>query len=259
MIIDGPWITTVAAKIKPDFEVATTLALHWAPASNGTWHATDRSSATDIYAANNVRLYGVESVINNFIYQIEQNRVSTDIHANRLTLSGFNATEHIFGADVDYTGSIYATAFLDRREQGSLKGWGTPLTLRVASTLSFTGTAALPSLRHVDVGVDADADRTIIKQDSYNRTFFYADPASDAGTFTGVFNFGDGEMANLRRFAATQRGAAFTLPTIYGITYPFGSRRGAGPFLVKLKPIEDEHYFGVSRWTCRVTFVEDFA
>jgi hypothetical protein len=217
----------------------------------------------DQYACENIRLYGVESVINTFVNNLELNRTTVNMYQNILHLTGFNATEKIFGADTNYsdnTGAVYVTAFVDRREQGSLKGWGLPLIMKRVGTppYTFIGDEQLPTLRHVDIGVDADADRTILKQDTYNSIFYYADPASDAGLFSGTFNFSDAEMANLRRFAATQRGAAFTLPAIAGITYPFGSRRGAGPFSVKLKTIEDEAMFGVSRWACKITFVEDF-
>jgi hypothetical protein len=105
--------------------------------------------------------------------------------------------------------------------------------------------------------MDADASREILKNPTYNDTFYYADFSSDSGTFVGQFNFSADEMANVRRFAATNRGAAFTLPAIAGVLFPFGPRRGAGPFSVKLKLIEEEAMWGVSRWVCKLTFVED--
>ena len=259
MNISGPGITIFSAKIKPDFQPVTKFSFQWAPSSDGGWNAhADRGAAADEYGANSVRIYGKEPLVNAFIDQIELNRVANDANANRITLSAFNATEHIFGADVDYSGAIYATAFMERREQHTWKGWQAPLTLRAMPPLSFTGTAALPLLKHVDVGVDADADREIIKQDTYESTFYYADRQSDAGRFEGTLNLSDAEMKNLRRFAATQRGTAFTIPTIFGVTYPFGTRRGAGPFTVKLKELSDERMFGVSRWLCHIVFVEAF-
>lgn len=256
MMIAGSGFATFSAKIKPEFRPVTTLALTWAQASSGQWNATDRGTSSDKYEATGIRLYGNESLTNAFITAIEANRTTSGTYPNQIILSGFNSTEQIFGADIDYSGYIYATAWLDRREQGSLKGWGQSLRMQALLPLSFVGTSALPSLRSVAIGVDADADRSILKQDAYNSTIFYCDFGRDAGEFSGTLNLSASDMKNLRRFAATNRGGAFTLPTISGIQYPFGVRRGAGPFQAKLKSISDETMWGVSRWTCKINFVE---
>ena len=259
MQISGPGITTFTAKIKPDFIPQTTFALAWFQTSSGQWYATDRLAAADQYDAA-IRLYGFETIVNNFINQIEANRVA---NSNVVTLTNFNAQEHIFGADIDYSKPLHTTVFMDRRKQNTWKGYSETLKLSLLPSFSFVGgNGSLPPLRFLDIGYDGDADYTIEKQDSYNRTFYYHDPKSDSGSFTGVFTFTDQEMTALRRFIVTNRGAAFTAPTFIGVAYPFGRRTGLGTSTVKLTNFEDKGmvnmYSNATRWAAKLTFVEAF-
>jgi hypothetical protein len=254
------WFTV---KIKNNFKPVYTPALIWAQASSGNWNATDRGASVDYYDAENVRLYGNESGINTFIAYVETNRKAptSDPLPNELILSNFNETEKIFGADIDYSTELYTTIpIIDRRIQGSWKGFGVACKMRLLPTFSFVGSAVLPTLRHLAVGYDADADRTINKLDSYDNTFFYQDHRSDEGIFSGYFIFTDSEMADLRQFHATQRGSAFSLTGISGVAYPFGKNRydihGNYPYTVKLLKIEDEQVWSVGRWKCKLTIAE---
>jgi hypothetical protein len=256
MQISGTGITTFDAKVKPDFNVETTYALQWAKLSSGNWRATDRGKDADIYEATNVRLYGTEDVIDNFINQVEANRVA---NSNVITLGSINDSEHIFGADVDYTYGVNATVIdIPHRIQATWKGWSIPLKLRLLSPIVFTGAPALPLFRFLNVGYDADAEYSINKFDSYNGSFSYADHRCDAGIFTGTFVFTDEEMIGLRSYMATTRGASFTMAyNIVGVTNMFGRRTTAFP-IVKLKDLtEEKMYNRVGRWICKLTFVED--
>ena len=257
MIISGTGITSFTVKIKPDFVPKTTLALEWFQTSSGQWQATDRLAAADQYDAS-IRLYGIESVINNFINQVEANRVAG---SNVITLSGFNSQEHIFGADIDYSGSLSATVFMDKRVQSTWKGYSETLKLSLLPSFSFVGgSGSLPPLRFLDVGYSADSEYTIHKQDTSNRTFYYHDDFADAGLFSGIYTFTDQEMIALRRFVATNRAAAFTAPTFIGVANPFGRR--AVSSTVKLLSFEDLGMRGlnggVPRWAAKLTFVEVF-
>ena len=256
MLING-----TSYKILPDHAPEQRLGLKWAPLANGAWYAVDRGSAADYYAST-INFYGLEAAINALIATIETNRTSG---SNILSLSGFNEAEAIFGMGIDYTGTINATVDTvgpPRRTQGSWRGWGLQMRLVALSPATTAISPALPPLRLIAVGVDADSDRTISKNFSYFNSLGVADHASDYGTFTGTFTFADVEMARLRLYLAQQRGATITIPKLYGIQYPFGPRspHTANPtnFPAKIISLADEKIYGVGRWTCTLQIAESF-
>lgn len=254
MRIAGSGITTFNAKVKPDFRPLTSLALKWIQLANGNWRAVDRGSSTDMYRAR-IRLYGTESLIDQFLDEVEYNRITC---SHVLTLSNFNATEHIFGADVDHSSSISATITeIDSREQRTWKGFGVSCVLQ-ASSPSFTGTPALPSLECLSWGYEGDSSWTWNKSDSYNGTFNYADRKSDVGLFNGRFLFSDADMIALRGYLRTQRGATISIPDIDGVSTPFGSRRDSGyPYNVKVIDWEDMGMRDVRHWWMSLTLAEE--
>jgi|GEM_PF-2773672 hypothetical protein len=255
MLIAGTGITSFNAKIQPNYVPATVYALQWIQGANGTWYCVDRGSAADVYDVE-ISLYKDETTINNFINQIQANRESYPATgANILQLSEFNVQECIFGADIDYSGTINATAFMERRIQGSWKGFGISLRLSALSP-GFVGvTGVLPTLRFLDVGYDADANYTINKLAAYDTTEYYQDHAADDGSFTGVYTFDPNEMIALRRFVATNRGAAFTTPSIIGVAAPWGRMEATST--VNMTYFEDmgmsNFVNGLPRWRAKIT------
>jgi hypothetical protein len=222
--------------------------------------ATDRGVSNDQYDTE-IRVYGTESDINILVNFIETNRTTGGVDQNILTLSRFNSQEHIFGADLDYTGSLTATVNMNRLTQHTWKGFEVTLKLTCLSPSFLSTLGSLPTLRFLDVGYDADSNYTIVKYDSYNRIFTYQDPVSDVGTFTGNFTFDDAEMARFRRFLAMQRGATIFVTGISGVDYPFGRRSVAYPINVKIIKFEDGGMLtninmGSPRWTAKITMAE---
>lgn len=245
---------TFRIKIKPDFVPDTKLSLTWFQLANDSWTATDRGSISDTYDCD-LRIYKDESTINDFIDYIEACRVSK---INELLLSEFNSEEHIFGADIDYSVPIKATIFMDRRGQKSWKGFEQTFRFSCMSPSFVGGAGSLPSLRYLDIGYDADSDRTINKFDTYNRTYSYQDRATDSGLFSGVYSFTNEEMIQLRRYVATQRNANIAMPTIIGVSHPFGRRSNST--YVKITEFEDMGMIsivnGVPRWKAKITLAE---
>jgi hypothetical protein len=257
MILSGTGITTTTIKVKEDFIPKTVYAFNWKQLSNGEYYCVDRGYDADTYDTE-IRLYGTESYINNIINQIEANRTAISGTPNVIQLSGFNSQEHIFGSDIDYSSSLNCTVYMQRRIQGTWKGFGVTIGLSLMSP-SFVGAYGfLPTFQFLDYGYDADSDYTINKFDSYNRSFFFQDHASDAGIFTGVFTFTDAQMIGLRRFIATNRGQLITMPTFSGVAYPFG-RRTPGA-MAALIAFEDQGQIGLNmgqpRWKAKITIVE---
>lgn len=256
MQISGTGITTFNAKIKPDFQVKTTYALNWFPLSNGNMAASDLGAASDQYDCN-IRLYKDENTLMSFANQIESNRVAG---SNTIQLSGFNTEEHVFGADIDYSGTLNATMDMDQRTQGTLKGFGQTLRLSLLSPSFVGGSGFLPKFRFLDIGYKADSSYTINKYDSIGRNFYYQEHKVDSGKFTGTYTFTNEEMIGLRRYIATQRAAAISMPTIIGVTHPFGRRTNST--YVKITEFEDQGMYGLDkgmpRWRAKITMAEAF-
>jgi hypothetical protein len=247
---------SITVKIKPDFQPLTTHALNWFTVGNGDKCATDRGAASDQYDCD-VKLYGKETDINTFIDFVEANR-NDNTHQCKLSLGSFNSQEKIFGCDVVYSGNIAATAFMGRREQHTLKGWGLPITLKAISPTFVTG-SGFPVLKNITPNVDADSDYSINKLESYNRTFSYQEHSTDTGSFTATYILNETEMINLRSFIRTNRATKFLAPPLVGISKPFGRR--AYSEYVRLKDFEDQGMTGgfvngLPQWQCKFTLCE---
>jgi hypothetical protein len=246
----------IQVKIKPDFIPDTKLALTWFQLANDAWAATDRVYDQDTYDCN-IRIYGKEVDVQAIAVFIEGNRTAGD-DKNVLTLSNFNSQEHIFGADVDYSGDLTATAFIDRRGQKTWRGFEQTLRLSCVSPSWVGGSGSLPQLKLLDIGYDADSDREINKFDTYNRTFSYQEHKSDTGLFSGVYTFTNEEMIQIRRYVAIQRSASIPMPTIIGVAHPFGRRIPSS--YVKITEFEDMGMLsvvnGVPRWKAKITLAE---
>lgn len=249
MKINGTGITEITFKTLPSYTPLTKLAIKWKQLASARWQGIDRGAGADTYEAQ-CAIYGKESVINNFITEIEDNR-QADAHT--LTLSSFFSTEHIFGENVDHSGNIAATIVdMSRRRQGSWKGWGLNVTFR-ATSVSFTGSSSFPTLEFAGIGVDAGKDIRINKKDTYDGTFSYLDHP-DPATFSAVFTLTTANMILLRNYIRTQRTGNFTLADNFGVSFPFGPERTGYPYTTKLIEWQDMGLFGVGRHKIKLTF-----
>lgn len=258
MIVSGVGIdplATIELKILPKFEVETTIALNWIQVSNGNWYASDRGSSCDTYETV-IKTYGKEPVINTLLEQFELNRLS-DNHV--ILLSNFNSAEKIFGADIDYSGTLSCTILNNpEKNQNTWKGFGLDLRLRLLnlSEESFIGSSSFPSLKYLDIGYTGISKTNVNKYDTYTGSFSYADDETNTGIFEGTFLLSDTEMKNFRRFAATQRGSSFSLTGINGVTYPFGPNRGTYPLTVKMIEWKDLGPTRLNMWKLKIKLVE---
>jgi hypothetical protein len=259
MIISGIGIANpLTVKIKPNFVPETTLALQWQKLESGNYVCTDRGSGADKYEVN-INFYGTEITINEIISTLELNRDS--INSSVLTLSGFNSTEHIFGADLDYSGNVSANVLsIEQRAQHSWLGFALSMRLGAITPPLIAGSGSLPEFRLLDIGYEGDADYTIQHLRAYNSDNYYnQDNQSDIGTFSGTFSFLDPEMAQLRSYLRSVRGSTFQLSKILGVTYPFGRKSSVYPYNVKVIGFEDQGMISVLRWSCKITFAEQLS
>jgi len=253
MHIEGNGITGFDLNIQPGFKPETELALNWVQTSNGNYYSTDRDVSCDIYNAA-LSAYGKESEINNFLLQLEGNRLIDD---HVICLSEFNSGEHIFGANINYSVySISATILkISDRLQKTWKGFRVDLTMRHLSP-SFVGSSSFPSLLHLDIGYTGTAKVAVNKFDTYTGEMSYADDKSNSGIFEGTFFFTDAEMILLRNYIKTNRGSNYTIAGISGVTYPFGPNRGTYPLTAKLIEWSDLGQAWNDHWRMKLKFAE---
>ena len=277
MIIDGTGISApFEAKISTGWKPKTKLAIKWTKAGEN-YFAVDRGDPSTIDATNGaaediyeseIRIYGKETTgtnhqgINNFLDEIELNRQSG---SNEIELSTFaDPSEHIFGENIDYSGTLDAAILeVGQREQISLNGWAVKLKLRCLSP-SFSSTVpSFPSLSFVNIGYKADSSYTVKRFDTYIGSFSYFDRNVDAGTFTGTFMFTIDEMKKLREYLrrtagfSGNRAGTISVPSIGGVTYPFGNRRSGGyPYNVNVIDFQDLGLWGLHHYRARLTLAE---
>lgn len=257
MRISGQGITPFNAKILPNFKPRTKLAIEWISLADGYYSAIDRGVESDIYEAD-ITLYGKEQEIDNFINEIEKNRF---FPSNFLQLSQFNDAEKIFGADLDYSSTIDVTlANLKLRKQSTWRGFSLSLSLRALPGFTFITPEEneLPVLK-TDIGYTGDSEDTIIKYDSYNGIFTFIDERKDAGIFDATFALENDDMAQARRFIATQRKEKFTISAskLPGVDNPFGTKRQLNfPLTCNIIDWEDQGMRNLNRWSLKLRLVE---
>lgn len=257
MQINGDGIATpIIAKVKPDFAVLTTPALKWVQLTSGNFEAVDRGAGEDLYSAK-VRLYGFKTTIDEFLEAFEDNRGASSGTPNELSLSSFNETEKIFGADVDYSEPIPCTITKLREvKQRTWRGFSLEVRINALST-AFVGSPAMPALNLLKVGYTGDGDYTINKILNYDGSFTHIDHKADTGLFKGVFTFSEAEAIQFRRYVATERGNTVQLNTISGVAEPFGTRRGGSyPYDVKIIDWKERGMRGLHQWLFEITFAE---
>lgn len=243
-------IAGTAFPFQPYGEPKITSSILWTTKSNGYPSGSDRGAAQDVYEAK-VTFAGLEAAIDT---------LQTTLQANRegVALTAFSTTgQEIFGPEVSYAGTINATvtAFEPRVHIHHNKVSEVTLTFRAISPTLLGTTASLATLRRQEEW-EGDQGWTVGKAFSYNQTAVYSDPGAEVGTFTGTFSQKPAEArAILAYLLTTARANSITLPTFSGMTYPFGTPRGAGPFQVKIPKWELSRN-GLNRWVFRITFTE---
>lgn len=256
MIISGTGISSTPVKIIRDFVPETKYSMKWTKLSSGNYTCIDRGSVNDAYEVE-IEFYSTETTINSIINLFEENREYTSGSPYTLILSSFSSTEHIFGADLDYTGSITVSVLsVTQRKQNTLKGFKLTTRIAAVSPVFVVGSGSLPLLRIMDTGIQADASYTINTFSSLRKVYFHVDNASDIGSFTGTFNFSDSEMQQLRRYIATQRISTISIPNIFGVTKPFGRLSSSYPYNVKIIDFKDLGMYSSTRWKCSLTFAQ---
>lgn len=230
------------------YQPKTDLALLWQTLANGDWKATDRGSVEDVYEASMV-FKGPRD---------ELEALETDVLDAFRTQ--YNITcgegEEIFGADVDYTNPLLVTVVdYGKIEQISFKMWTMPLRLRLLEKVFKSTTPDFTKLRLASWRSQQGSEFDINKQFTYDNYAVYTDHNTEPGIFSAAFTQKLNEMSAIRRYiAVTARGGDIPFPTIGGVSTPFGSRMGAGPFTARIIDWEDLGRVNYLEWGLKLTF-----
>lgn len=242
-------IAGTSYKIQPFGQPKIERAIKWTSAG-GYPYGSDRGAAQDVYYGS-VRFMNTEAIIDNLQNTLDANREG-------LTLSSFDAAgEDLFGPEVSYAGSI-STTVVDmgvRSHPFFTKVSLLEVTFRAISPTLRGTTPSLSALR-VQEGWDGDKATAVVKSFAYDQTAFYHDSKADEGKFRASFLQKPADArAILGYLLVTARAAAFTFPTIAGVTYPFGRPKGAGPFNAKCTGLAFERA-NLNRWKLDLEFSE---
>lgn len=248
--ISGDGITSFYLYVN-SFQPETILSIQWEKLSDNNYVAVDRGASSDEYISE-ITIIGTETKINQFITEIEANRASGN---NVITLSNFsNTDDQLFGMDIDYTSDITATIVgYGKRPQRTLNSWQYRFKLKAIS-YTLQSSPSLPTLSP-EIGYSSYSDRTILKIDSYDGTFYYSDSESDTGVFDGVFELFTSDAESFKSYLCqTVRGGTMTL-SLSGADYPLGPNRPTGSIDTKVLEFKEEQV-NINRWRYTLKLAE---
>lgn len=197
----------------------------WKYLATGFQSARDFGAARDIYEGS-IIVRDTPDVLDSLQTILNANR-------NGIVLSGFNDSEMIFGANVDYSGSINATVtkYGTRKNLNNNVIFQLELTFQaIAPTLLTTA----PSLTGLNLQEQFDGDRStdVTKLFDYSGVASYLDHKTDAGIFHGTFLQTTEQMKAIRAYLLqTARANVIPFPAMgNGVFYPFGANEGDSRF-----------------------------
>lgn len=236
------------------YKPVTMPAIKWVQTADKNWKGVDRGSAQDIYEAM-VTFKGDTT---------ELGTLETVLAANRETMTiTCSAGEEIFGAEIDYSGSL-TVAVVDYGEiqRTNFAQHSMPLRLRLVGSPSIkTTTPSLSNLRLSDWQWSPNSEFDIKKTFSYDGTGYYLDGETDAGIFKAKFRQTQTEMEAIRRYLMeTVRSNTISSFDFsgFGVSRPFGQRNAASTFNVKIIGWQDLGRENYSDWEISITFARVF-
>jgi len=247
MDFDGTTVLTVFGW-SPD----TRDAIKWQQIANGNWRGSDRGANEDTFEAN-VNFMGDRTALEDLETELDSNRYE------------FNATfgdgEEVFGADIDYSSPIEITVIdYGKIQQLGLGKWGMPLKLRAYQPTFLVIAGSLACIRLSSFVSSQFSEFDVKKQFTYDNLTYFNDHVADPGIFEGNFTQTTFEMKQIRRYIldTLRNGSDTPFPTFGGITTPFGSREGAGPFTFRIIDWQDMGRPNLVDWNLRIKFAREF-
>jgi len=230
---------------------ATSPAIAWKKKANGYPTGRDRTAAQDIYTGR-VRIADRTAVLDAL-------QATLDANQNGITLSGLSSGEMVFGANVDYSGSIAATVtdFGTRANVMTNAIHELEIEFRAISPTLLATTPSLASLK-LQEGWKGDRSTDITKTFAYNQTASYLKHLTDAGTFTGRFLQTTAQMQAIRAYLlTTARANPITFPALYPAPFnPFGANEADNRFQKCFAISWSDKRINLNRWELQIDFAQ---
>lgn len=249
MTFDGKTVYTLWG-----YKPRTIPAIDWHQRSDGNWRGSDRGTGEDVFEAD-IIFRGPIAELTDLETALNDNRAEFD--------ATFNTGEEIFGADVDHTGTLEITVTeYGKIQQVDFKVYEMPLRLRLFSPTFKSVSADFTALRTADFQNTRETVFETNKMFTYDGEGFAADHLANDGTEPGIFqatfNQTTSEMPAIRRYLlTTARANKIAFPTFGGITQPFGTRAGTGPFNCRVIAWDDLGRQDFGDWALSITFARD--
>lgn len=238
---DGSTVYTLQG-FRPD----TRPAIKFERLADGNYAGNDRGSSEDVYKAN-ISIFGDSA---------DMSALEAELDANN---TNFNLTlgsgEEIFGADIDYSGTldVFVEAYGDIQHTEALQAYVMPIRLRLISP-SFIGSASISDLRLNSYGYSPNSVFDREPKTTYDGTTTYTNGNTDPGLFKANYKQTFEQAKAIRRYLiVTARTTSVSFPSI-GVDYPFGFREGTGPFNCRIIDWQDAGKQNQQDWVFNMTF-----
>lgn len=226
----------------------SSLALDWKEGVDKPY-CVDYSSAYDNYEAE-IEFMLKESEAESIITGLEKDRTGT------IVLSNFNDSEHIFGENVDYSGSINCKLTGNPEwEKESIGVYSLKLNV-VGVNIAFTGSSSFPDLTYLDPVFQGRIDfRDTHVQTSKNNAYAY-DLEKQYGVFVGSFWMNATEYGKVLEWMRVNRSSTLSLSSFGGLSELFGFTDTASfPYIVRVRSVKAERT-GVNNYNVEIEFIE---
>lgn len=251
MVFDGKTVFTLWGYIPK-----TEIAIKWHKLSNGNFKGCDRTADEDVYEGT-VTFRGPESELIDLETVLDDNRKQFN--------ATFNSGEEIFGADVDYSGTLSVMVVdYGKISQSDFKIFEMNLTIRLLNP-TFKSTA--PDFTKLRTASHANTRETEFE---LNKLFTYEGEANvidrisndgdESGIFRAIFDQTIKEMSAIRRYlTVTARATKIPFPTFGGITKPFGNRGPTLPVNCRVIDWRDLGRKDHGDWSLSITFARELS
>lgn len=183
------------------------------------FRSVDRGSSTDSYSCEFI-FRGKKDYIKSIIECLEDLRMAK----LPVVLSGLE--EPFFGHNVVSTGNLTGVVLEMGKTMSPMLNVQ-EVSVKIVldtSTLSFTGSASLPSsLNYLQSKYDTYNEWSTIVNQTYTRSLYFVDRRSDKYVFTGTYSMNNTDLTNMLAFQKYIRGQEFSISeSLFGTHHMFG-------------------------------------